>query len=221
MTWASMKPISISATEGKKKQKTYRSVSNQEIGIGPLEIEHRDNWGVWLSDRCHCGRARHTPLALWDGADRAHSNRACPRSRRHVIGSDRLFIDEDSSVIGPDPAVNHKGSRGILPLLSEERLDELCETCHSKAVFSLRSHQIFTMLSYSRLAVWQKCIMWTRCGWHGSIGSCNNRVHSKIETNQMLPAGDKQLKASDIGFICSTELSQRGNTQAGFQKMVF
>lgn len=54
-----------------------------------------------------------------------------------------------------------------------------------KTSVSLHGHQIFTVLYYSGLAVWQKCIMWTSCGWHGNIGSCNNGVARKIENDQM------------------------------------
>lgn len=130
------------------------------------------------------GMGRHTPFS--DGENQQSTLRLGLSSVLcHVIGWDRLVIDQDGSVIGPGSAVNHKGSQGSSPLPFRKGLGELCETCHSKTVFSLSIHQIFTMLSYSRLAVWQKCIMWTSCGWHGNIGSYNNLIHRKMETNQL------------------------------------
>lgn len=67
-----------------------------------------------------------------------------------------LVTDKDRSVIGSGSAVSHKDSQGDYLISFKKRLDELCETCHSKTVFSLHVHQIFTMLSYSGLALRQR-----------------------------------------------------------------
>lgn len=50
-----------------------------------------------------------------------------------------------------------------------------------KTSVSLHSHQIFTVLYYSGLAFWQRCIMRTSCGCHGNTRSYNNSIHRKIE----------------------------------------
>lgn len=102
----------------------------------------------------------------------------------YVIGWDKLVADWDRAVIGSDSAVSHRAPRGMAPSL-RKRLDGWCEWCHSETVFSLPAYQIFTMISYSRLTVWQKCIMWTSWSRRGDIGSWNNRLFRKMETNQM------------------------------------
>lgn len=124
-------------------------------------------------------------LASQTESNRARSDWGCPHSSAMSLAETGFLSTRTGLSLAVAVLSVIKAPEGILLFPLEKGLDELCETCHSKTVFSLRSHQIFTMLSYSRLAVWQKCIMWTSCGWRGYTGSCNNRAHSKIETNQM------------------------------------
>lgn len=77
-----------------------------------------------------------------------------------------------------------------------------------KTSVSLRSHQIYTVLPYSRSAVWQKRIMRTSCGWHGDTGSCNNCPHRKMETNQMYQQEINNWKLL-ILVLCAPQSSDR------------
>ncbi len=69
------------------------------------------------------------------------------------------------TVIGWDRPVTPGGLRGISPSPSSEDacgLNGLCIWCLSRTLPSLHFYQIFIMLSYSTLTVWQNSIMWTR-----------------------------------------------------------
>ncbi len=69
------------------------------------------------------------------------------------------------TVIGWDRPVTPGGLRGISPSPSSENacwLNGLRIWCLSRTLPSLHFYQIFIMLSYSTLTVWQNSIMWTR-----------------------------------------------------------
>lgn len=91
---------------------------------------------------------RHTPLSLSVRTNRARSDGGRFLVLSHTIW---LVIDQDRPVAGSNSTANHKVSRGDSRFPFRERLDELCKTRHSKTVFSLRFHHIFTALSFSSL----------------------------------------------------------------------
>lgn len=81
---------------------------------------------------------------------------AGPSELRHKL----LF-----TVIGWDRPVTPGGLRGISPSPSSENacwLNGLRIWCLSRTLPSLHFYQIFIMLSYSTMTVWQNSIMWTR-----------------------------------------------------------
>ncbi len=85
------------------------------------------------------------------------------------------------TVIGWDRPVTPGGLRGISPSPSSEDacgLNGLCIWCLSRTLPSLHFYQIFIMLSYSTLTVWQNSIMWTR--WPQIVTpNCENNFYKK------------------------------------------
>ena len=214
----SKEPIYIKAV----KTKTYLSIQlsglNQEINIRLLE--GCGDRGVSLTDRCQevGDTGRHTPLGPTD-----RTNGARLRLKAVLTSLPRHWLRQACYRLGQ---VCHwlrwccqsPGLPRDSPLPFRRRLDGLCETCHSKTVFSLGIHQIFTMLSYSRSAAWRKGIMWTSCGWHGNIGCCNNRLHRKIETNQMYEQEINNWKP--LILVLSAPQNSARKKHAGFQKVL-
>lgn len=105
-----------------------------------------------------------------------------------------------------------RAPRGPSPRSQREEVGWVMWNMPLQTSVSLHSHQIFTVLYYSGLALWQKCIMWTSCGCHGNIGSYNNCVHRKIEKNT------KNLLVINNWKVLILDLSapQSSGTQTGF-----
>lgn len=99
-----------------------------------------------------------------------------------VIGKDWIVIDLDRSVIGPGSTVTRKASQRESPL---KRLHELCETCHSKAVFHYTAVKYLRRFLILALQLDRNAPFWVGCGWRGDRRSCKNSIHKKMETTQM------------------------------------
>ncbi len=102
------------------------------------------------------------------------------------------------TVIGWDRPVTPGGLRGISPSPSSENacwLNGLRIWCLSRTLPSLHFYQIFIMLSYSTLTVWQNSIMWTR-----SASNCNTNCEITF-TRKVGKHGNKQNVHCSWNFL--------------------
>lgn len=187
----------------------YKAITGRTL----WQLESVTKWQV--SGGNGVGQTHTTWPSRQNQQNRARSDWSCPHSAAMSLAETGFLSTRTAlSLVLAVPSII-RAPRGDAPLVLRKEVGWVMWNMPLKTSVSLHSHQIFTVLYYSGLAVWQKCIMWTSCGWHGNIGSCNNCVRRKIEKDQMYQQEINNWKLL-ILVLSAPQSSGRQTMHAGF-----